>query len=156
MDEAPIKRTQAYWDLFFLEMADRVALLSKDPDRQVGAVLASPDRRQFSLGFNGFPPDVPDLPSLLADKALKNERMVHAEDNCLRQAPFNPYGCSLYLTRFPCLPCATKIVANGVARLVMWDDSGVDFDHPRWGKSWAQAERHLRNANVYMIAYSRR
>ena len=104
MDEAPIKRTQGYWDLFFLGLAGQAARLSKDPDRQVGAVLASADRRQVSFGYNGFPEDVPDLPSLLGDREYKNAHMRHAEDNCLRQAPFNPRGCSLYVTRFPCLP----------------------------------------------------
>ncbi len=152
MDEVPIKRSQRYWDRFFMGLARQAALCSKDPDRKVGAVLASADRRQVSFGFNGFPEDVPDLPSLLADRDFKNAHMRHAEDNCLRQAPFNPRGCSLYVTRYPCLPCATKIVEAGVARLVV--PERPDFGHARWGQSWAEAEGLLLRRGVYIISYN--
>ena len=148
--EAPIKRTQQEWDEFFMGMARSVGELSKDPDRKVGAVLVSPDRRQMSIGFNGFPPETEDLPSLLADRDFKNSNMRHAEDNCLRQAPFNPRGCSLYVTRYPCLPCATKIVEAGVARLVV--PERPDFGHARWGQSWAQAEGLLLRRGVYLLS----
>ena len=43
--EAPIKRTQDDWDRFFYGMAELSASMSKDPDRKVGAVLVTPDRR---------------------------------------------------------------------------------------------------------------
>ena len=150
MDEAPIQRPQSYWDAFFLDLARQVALCSKDPDRKVGAVLASADRRQVSFGYNGFPEDVPDLPSLLADRDFKNSNMRHAEDNCLRQAPFNPRGCSLYVTRYPCLPCATKIAEAGVARLVV--PERPDFGHARWGQSWVQAEGLLLRRGVCLLS----
>ena len=137
MDEAPIKRSQAEWDTFFLQFAQDVAKMSKDPDHQVGAVLVSPDRRQMSVGFNGFPPEVKDLPSLLADRAFKLENMVHAEDNCLKQAPFSAEGCTVYVTRFPCCSCAAKLRDAGVRRVV---GPGPNLDHHRWGKSWAVAQ----------------
>lgn len=135
--ELPIKRTQEDWDRFFLRFAQDVAGMSKDPDRQVGAVLVTPDRRQMSIGFNGFPPEVEDLPSLLADRDFKLENMVHAEDNCLRQAPFPPEGCTMYVTRFPCCSCAAKLRDAGVARIV---GPGPDLTHPRWGKSWSVSQ----------------
>ena len=47
MNEQPIKRTQEEWDSFFLRFARDVAGMSKDPDRQVGAVVVTPDRRQL-------------------------------------------------------------------------------------------------------------
>lgn len=143
--EAPIKRTRAEWDAFFMDMAHRVGGLSKDPDRKVGAVLVSTDRRQMSIGFNGFPPETDDLPSLLADRDFKLAHMVHAEDNCLRQAPFSPAGCTLYVTRFPCLPCACKLRDARVSRLVA---PKPDLGHARWGKSWAAATAVLHLANV--------
>jgi dCMP deaminase len=149
VSEAPIRRTQAEWDAFFYGIAAEVAGLSKDPDRQVGALLVSADRRQMSPGYNGFPPDVPDLPSLLADRDFKLKNMVHAEDNCLRQAPFNPSGCTIYVTRFPCLPCAGKVLRAGVARLVA---PRPDLGHARWGVSWARALEDLRSARV-VITY---
>lgn len=145
MSEAPIKRTRVEWDAFFMDMARRVGDLSKDPDRKVGAVLVSPDRRQMSIGFNGFPPDIEDLPSLLADRDFKLANMVHAEDNCLRQSPFPTDGCTVYVTRFPCLPCACKLRDAGVSRLVA---PRPDLGHARWGKSWTVATAVLLGANI--------
>lgn len=136
MSEQPIKRTRAEWDRFFLRFAQDVAGMSKDPDRKVGAVLVTPDRRQMSIGFNGFPPDVEDLPSLLADRDFKLDNTVHAEDNCLRQAPFSATGCTMYVTRFPCIPCTSKLRDAGIARVV---GPSPDLRHRRWGKHWTVA-----------------
>jgi dCMP deaminase len=145
MTETPIRRTQSEWDSFFLDFAGQVANLSKDPDRKVGAVLVPLDRRQLSIGYNGFPPEVDDLPSLLADKQFKLANMVHAEENCLHQAPFNPSGCTLYVTRFPCRHCATRIVSAGVLRVVAPEP---DLGHARWGSSWRDALNHFRRFAV--------
>ncbi|UTC27995.1 dCMP deaminase [Stenotrophomonas phage A1432] len=147
--EAPIKRTPEDWDKFFYAIAVLAAGQSKDPDRKVGAVLVSPDRRQVSPGFNGFPPDIDDFPELLADKAFKLEHMVHAEDNCLRQAPFQPAGCTVYVTRFPCLHCAFKLRAAGIRRVVA---PRPDLGHARWGKSWAMSVAVLTRAGI-LITY---
>ena len=154
MTEAPIKRSLEDWDQFFYGMARQAASMSKDPDRKVGALLVTPDRRQVSPGYNGFPPEVPDLPSLLADKEFKLANMVHAEDNCLRQAPFPTEGCTVYVTRFPCLGCATKLRDRGIRRVVA---PKPDFGHARWGKSWAAAEAVLTLAGIsitYMEEHS--
>lgn len=143
--EAPIKRPQHDWDKFFFTLALQAAGMSKDPNRQVGAVLVSGDRRQISFGFNGFPPEIPDLPELLADRDFRLANMRHAEDNCFRQAPFNPAGCTLYVTRFPCFPCATLVADNNLARVVAPEP---DLGHARWGQSWQDAidlfhQRHI-------------
>jgi len=145
MTEAPIRRSQAEWDAFFLDFADKVAALSKDLDRQVGAVLVSQDKRQLSIGYNGFPPEVDDLPSLLADKQFKLANMVHAEENCLQQTPFNPASCTMYVTRFPCHHCAEKIINAGVRRVV---SPGPDLGHARWGSSWQTSLNNFRRFSV--------
>ena len=148
--EAPIKRTQQEWDEFFMGIARSVGELSKDPDRKVGAVLVSPDRRQMSIGFNGFPPETEDLPSLLADRDFKLANMVHAEVNCLRQAPFPLEGCTLYVTRFPCDRCAERIVAAGIRRVVA---PAPDFGHARWGDSWCQSAGSMESAGLAITLY---
>ena len=150
MNEQPIKRTQEEWDSFFLRFARDVAGMSKDPDRQVGAVVVTPDRRQLSLGYNGFPPEVEDLPSLLADRDFKLANMVHAEVNCLRQAPFPLEGCTLYVTRFPCNRCAERIMASGIYRVVA---PAPDFGHARWGTSWRQAAGLMESAGLAITLY---
>lgn len=148
MSETPIRRSQSEWDTFFLDFAGQVANLSKDPDRKVGAVLVARGRRQFSIGYNGFPPEIDDLPSLLADRQFKLQWTVHAEENCLRQAPFDPSGSDLYVTRFPCHHCAAHIIKAGVMRVVA---PGPDLGHPRWGESWAQTLQDFTNNAVEVV-----
>ncbi len=132
----PYKRDPADWDRFHMGLAERVALLSKDPDRKVGAVLVTSNRRHLSIGYNGFSASCYDSPAHLKDRAFKLANMVHAEVNCLQQSPFNPVGCSMFVTRFPCAKCAQRIVFARVARVVA---PTPDLTHPRWGMSWAGA-----------------
>jgi dCMP deaminase len=148
--DKPIKRSQSDWDLFFFEMAGQAAGLSKDPDRKVGAVVVSPDRRQVSFGYNGFPAEVPDLPSLLADRDFKLANVVHAERNALRQCPFDPRGCTLYVTRFPCLECSTMVVLRGIDRVVAPEP---DIGHRRWGESWRQARERMILAGIQLRTF---
>jgi dCMP deaminase len=149
MDQAAIdrcKRPEEDWHRFFMDVAVRVAGLSKDPDRKVGAVLVSPDRRQISIGYNGFPAEMPDRPDWLADKAVKLSHMVHAEENCISQAPFNASDCTIYVTRFPCQDCATQWILNaGIKHVVA---PRPDFGHLRWGESWIHALAALRHAHI--------
>jgi dCMP deaminase len=146
--EQPIKRSQEAWDLFFYNIAQSVASLSKDPDRKVGAVIVAPDKRQMSFGYNGFPPGIEDLPSLLADREYKLVNMVHAEDNALKQAPFLTDGCTVYVTRFPCLGCAEKLKDAGIRKIVA---PTPDFTHHRWGSQWKQATELLAFNNVAVV-----
>jgi dCMP deaminase len=133
---APVKRTPSDWDLFYFSMAQLVQTRSKDPERRVGAVLVTANRRQLSIGYNGLPGGIPDDPRTLGDREEKLRLMVHAEQNCLKQAPFPPAGASLYVTRFPCGECATLITTAKVARVVA---PRFDHGHPRWGSSWLTA-----------------
>lgn len=145
--DEPIKRSQKFWDEYFMSVAERTAQLSKDPNRQVGSVLVTPSRRQMSIGYNGLPSDIPDIPSLLADKAAKQPHMVHAEKNCLEQAPFEAEGCTMYVTRFPCEACAQLIIDAKLSRVVA---PRPDYAHLRWGVSWYEAATLLEVGNVQL------
>lgn len=125
------------WDSRFISMAFEVSYWSKDPDRKSGAVLVAPDLRKISTGFNGLPRGVADTDSRLNDRELKNMMTVHAELNAVFNAGFSPVGCTLYTTSFPCHECAKGVIQTGITRLVT--PKVRDFEHPRWGKSWALA-----------------
>lgn len=139
------------WDSRFIAMAHHVSTWSKDPDRRSGAVLVTPDLRKISTGFNGLPKGVADTDERLNDRGLKNMMMVHAELNALFNAGFSPAGCTLYTTSFPCHECAKGIIQTGVARLVTAKPR--DFDHPRWGKSWALSMTMLCEAELQIFYY---
>lgn len=92
--------------------------LSKDPEDKNGAVLVTSDNMQCSLGYNGFPIGVDDAEYVWADKELKNALVVHAEMNAVIHAPFNPSGCTLYVTRKPCHTCLGVAKNAGCSRIV--------------------------------------
>lgn len=108
-----------HWNHRFLDLARYVGTeWSKDPDKQVGAVLVSPDRATITPGYNGLPRNVADDPELLADKAYKLPRTIHAELNAIFNAPQRPVGHVLYVWPIPpCLLCAGPIIQPGTAEV---------------------------------------
>jgi len=111
--------TQAKWDIRFLRIASReVKWWSKDPDKKVGCVIVSPDRRQVTMGYNGFAQGVKDIPERLASKATKLLLTVHAELNAILNARADLTGWTLYVTEPPCVDCANAIIQAGIIRVV--------------------------------------
>ena len=106
------------WDNRFFELAQTVATWSKDPDSPVGAVLVSPDKRSFSMGYNGFAVAIADDPEVLSSKIRKNQLMIHAEVNAILNARRDLTGWVIYCTRTPCVNCANTIIQAGLVRVV--------------------------------------
>ena len=131
------------WDETFLNLAAEIANRSKDPSQKVGALLVSPDKRQMSGGYNGFPAGIPDVDEVLAKSAdlvppppsvrmdqptyrvvlpgtglCKHDLIVHAEVNAILNCHVRPEGWTLYVTMRPCAICAPVIVGAGVGRIV--------------------------------------
>jgi dCMP deaminase len=106
------------WVQRFYQVAATVATWSKDPDVKVGALILSPDGRQVSWGFNGFPSGIEDTEERLADKEQKNKLMLHAEVNALANCPFPTQGCTLIVTRACCRNCALQIIAAGITTVM--------------------------------------
>ena len=125
------------WDYRFSEQAKVVATWSKDPAKQVGCVLVSPDRNELAIGYNGLPRGI--------DKADDKLAMtVHAELNAILNARRNLTGWTLYSTEAPCLQCATSIVQAGLARVV----APIVNPHSSWADSQYQAQSLLKSANI--------
>lgn len=107
------------WDSRFLSLAKLVAGWSKDPRTQVGCVIVRPDRTIASLGFNGFPRGIEDLPELLADRPFKHKVVIHAEENALLHCRENVAGYTCYVWPVPpCSRCAAKLIQVGISRVV--------------------------------------
>ena len=131
------------WDIVFLKMAKDISLRSKDPSTQVGAVLVSPDNRQISCGYNGFPPCVDDVEDVLAKKCdmisndafLKTSKenhvlvgsgcglnkydlVIHAEENAIINCHVRPTCWTIYCTHHPCASCAKMIIGSGITKVV--------------------------------------
>lgn len=137
------------WDGRFLDLAEHVGSWSKDPSTKVGAVIVRPDRTIASLGYNGLPRGVRDLPERLNDRAVKYAITIHAEQNAILSAHEPVRGYTLYVSPLhPCAACASIIVQAGLSRVVcrmsgppdrwlenfrlareIFDDAGVSVSH---------------------------
>lgn len=112
------------WDVVMMRMAFVIASMSKDPSTKVGAVLVSPDRTRISVGYNGFPRQIPDKVQWWENREAadteftKYDLVRHAEMNAITQAKTDLTQWTLYVTHHPCLECAKNIVAEGIARVI--------------------------------------
>lgn len=101
----------------FLRMAWMVALnLSKDPHTKVGSIITTPDYRQISMGYNGFPRGLVEN-SRRWSSDIKENYSVHSEANNLIQCPFNTVGCYIFSTVEPCHKCCGLLLNAGISRV---------------------------------------
>jgi len=112
------------WNMRYFSLALEVATWSKDPDKQVGAVCVSPDKRSIIMGYNGFPTGVEDSDELLHDKELKNKLMVHAEANCIVNSNVLLRGWTMFATKAPCIECAKLMINARIKRVICPDPRG--------------------------------
>lgn len=144
----PGQRTQAWWDRYFLRIAEQVATASKDPSTRVGAAIAD-GKRLVSCGYNGFAQGCDDSPEVYADREQKYSRVVHGEVNAILFAGRRLDGCTLYTVPFqPCDRCAGIVIQSGIKRVVA--PACPPDIRERWAKSLDSAERQFREAGVQL------
>lgn len=135
------------WDERFMAMAELVASWSKDNRKQVGAVLVSPDKRHFSVGYNGLPAGFPD--DVVLDKDRKNRYTLHAETNAIAQAAADVRGWTLYVTAAPCLACALAIHRAGIETVF-----SPELDrNSLWFEEQSEAESFLGQSGVSQMRF---
>lgn len=120
--------------LKYMEVAEAVMKLSKDPSTQVGAVALDDDCGVLCVGYNGFPRGVKDTPERLNDRALKYPLTVHAEGNIVAQAArkgIRLEGATIVVTSlYPCSSCAALMAQAGIKRIIT-----TRPDNERWVES---------------------
>jgi dCMP deaminase len=105
------------WDEYAMSIAEVVAKKSKDPWRQVGAVILREDNSIASVGYNGFPQGIEE------DWSSREERskfVVHAEQNALRYTQPGE-GKTLVCTTLPCRDCLKAIATYKIKRVLYKD-----------------------------------
>ena len=136
------------WDEYFMGLARAVALKSKDPSTQVGAVIADSDHRVVSVGYNGPPRGTDD--NAITSRDIKLLRTLHAEENAILFAGARGglAGCTLYCTHHPCAHCAAVIIQSGITTVVYpTGEAGSAFDM-RWNDNIAEARRMFHEAGI--------
>jgi dCMP deaminase len=126
-----------------MELARLVATWSKDPDRQVGAVVVR-DNHVLGTGYNGFPRGVVDAPERLRVPATKLALTVHAEVNAVLNAVASVRGATVFCTEHPCHECARVIVQSGIHYVVC----PAPRQNSKWVESWSWARIMFEEARV--------
>jgi dCMP deaminase len=126
MTAGEVARRPDGWDAVFLGIAAAAAGRSKDPASRFGAVLAAPDRRVLSVGYNGPPPQVDDAAVPWGERPAKYAYILHAEENAIlfgldAHGFAGVAGATLYVTGHPCPGCVLRAARAGVAE-VRWRD----------------------------------
>ncbi len=135
------------WDHRFLNLAQHIALWSKDPSTQVGCVIADDSRRVVALGYNGFPKGIEDTADRLNDRPTKYKHMVHAELSAVANANIAVRGCTVYVSLAPCAECMKLLITHGIKRVVAPAPSKEILE--RWGESMKLGEAMA--AEVHMV-----
>ena len=112
------------WNVRYFSLALEVATWSKDPNKQVGAVCVSPDKRSIVVGYNGFPAGIKGSEALLSNRTLKNQLMVHAEANCIVNGETSLRGWTMHVTKAPCTACAKLMINARIKRVVCPNPGG--------------------------------
>jgi dCMP deaminase len=135
------------WDTRFLDMAKLVSTWSKDPSTQTGAVIVRPDRTVVSIGFNGFPKNMPDNPEWYANREEKYSRIVHCEVNALIHA-FEPLkNCTLYTYPFACCDrCVVQMLQAGILRFVFPEPTADALS--RWGTAFVKTKQYMMDSGA--------
>ena len=130
------RSTYLSWDDYFMSVAFLSAQRSKDPNKQVGAVIVGPGKIICGVGYNGFPRGCGDTELPWAKKSREDDPMdtkyayvCHAEMNAImNKNAQNLDGASLYVTMYPCNECAKLVIQSGIKEVVYFEGKDVPGD----------------------------
>lgn len=136
------------WEQRYLDLAQHISTWSKDPSRQIGAVVVGDSGQILSIGYNGFPRGIND-DERLHDRETKYSLVVHAEMNAIYNATLNGISLrdsTLYVWGLPvCSDCARGVIQVGITRIVM---NSIDGKIGHWTDHWKKTKAMFDEANV--------
>jgi len=136
------------WEQRYLDLAQHISTWSKDPSRQIGAVVVGDSGQILSIGYNGFPRGIND-DERLHDRETKYSLVVHAEMNAIYNATLNGISLrdsTLYVWGLPvCSDCARGVIQVGIKRVVM---NSFDDTIGHWSDHWEKTKAMFDEAKV--------
>lgn len=144
------------WTEYFMAMLGPISSRSKDPNTQVGCVIAGPDNNIISTGYNSLPRGIDDSKEERYERPEKYYWMEHGDRNAI-YAVARPHlvGTSMYLTGMPCMDCARAIVQVGIAE-VIFDKERHDkwiACTPKYGPDMERVIQLFKEANVKLTGW---
>ncbi len=139
------------WDEYYLNICKVVATRSKDPNTQVGCIIAGPAHEIRSTGYNSLPRGIrDDLPERL-ERPTKYLWMEHAERNAIYNAArcgTTLEGCTIYIELMPCMDCARAIVQAGIREVVVSRDRMGQYSSEYYDEHFRMVEVLFREASI--------
>lgn len=141
---------KSHWHDRYLELAQHISKWSKDPSKQIGAIVIGSAGQVLAQGYNGFPRGIADHKSDYANREIKYTKVVHAEMNAIYNASrtgVSLEGSTMYVYGLPvCHECAKGIIQVGIKHVVM--RKTYDNSKSRWKDSCTLAEQLFKEAGV--------
>ncbi len=144
-------RTVPSWDEYYLNICEVVAARSKDPNTQIGCVIAGPAHEIRSTGYNSLPRGIRDDVAERLERPKKYLWMEHAERNAICNAarvgtPLE--GCTLYVEIMPCMDCARAIVQAGIREVVISGERMRQYSSEYYNEHFGLVEVLFEEAKV--------
>ncbi len=139
------------WDEYYLNICKAVAERSKDPNTQVGCIIAGPAHEIRTTGYNSQPRGIrDDVPERL-ERPTKYLWMEHAERNAIYNAarcgtPLE--GCTIYIELMPCMDCGRAIVQAGIREVVVSRERMSQYSSEYYDEHFGMVEVLFREACV--------
>jgi len=139
------------WDEYYLSICEVVAARSKDPNTQVGCIIAGPAHEIRSTGYNSLPRGIRDDVPERFRRPAKYLWMEHAERNAIYNAarcgtPLE--GCTIYIALMPCMDCARAIVQAGIKEVVISGDRMNQYSSEQYNEHFGLVETLFQEAGV--------
>ncbi len=139
---------QEKWDKRFLGLCEHVSRWSKDPSTKVGAIITK-DIKIVSMGYNGLPQQVRDMPEILGNRSVKYKHILHAETNAILTAKTDLSGSTIYtFPLLPCTKCASMIAQAGITRVV-----SVVCQDEKWKNRLEESKHFMDLCNLEVVIY---
>jgi dCMP deaminase len=144
-------RTIPGWDAYYLDICKVVAARSKDPNTQIGCVVAGPAHEIRTTGYNSFPRGIrDDVPERL-ERPAKYLWIEHAERNAICNAARTGTaleGCTIYVEIMPCMDCARSIVQAGIREVVISHQRMEQYSSAYYNEHFALVELLFQEAGI--------
>lgn len=105
------------WDEYFINIAEQIAVRSKDPSTKTGCVIVDEKHRPISFGYNGFAGACSDS-KMSTERPIKYHLIIHAEMNAILFSHRNLENCILYTLYAPCDNCLKHIIQAGIKKII--------------------------------------
>lgn len=141
-------KRQEKWDKRFLGLSEHISRWSKDPSTKVGSIITD-GIKIISMGYNGLPQQVRDMPEILGNRTVKYKHILHAETNAILSAKTDLSGSTIYTFPFlPCTKCASMIAQAGITRVV-----SIACEDERWKQRLEESKHFMELCNLEVVIY---